>query len=247
MAKTGIIGGTGLSALTGLERANTHSVETLYGLPSCELVQGKVGNQEVVFLARHGNPHRIPPHMVNYRANISALKKMGVTRIIAVNAVGGIHPDMGPTEVVIPDQIIDYTYDRIQTFFEENLETVHHIDFTYPFSDSLRNVLLEAAQSKLVKVAAGGTYGCTQGPRLETAAEIQKLKRDGCDLVGMTMMPEAALARELNLDYASVCVVVNWGAGLSNSLITMEDIEEALSSGMQKVISILHGTMERLT
>lgn len=246
MSKIGIIGGTGLSALSGLEKASTLEVETTYGYPSCELVQGHLEGQDVVFLARHGNPHRIPPHLVNYRANIASLKKLGVTKIIAVNAVGGIHADMGPTHICIPDQIIDYTSERCFTFFEDGQESVKHIDFTYPYTESLRVSLLQAAESLSVKVSNAGTYACTQGPRLETIAEIKRIERDGGDIVGMTGMPEAALARELNLDYACLAVVVNWAAGKTDGIITMEEIDKALAVGIKDVMSIIKAALSTL-
>jgi len=239
MSKICIIGGSGLTAFAGLEGASTIVVDTCYGYPSTELVLGAIGGREVVFLSRHGNPHRIPPHLINYRANITALKKMGVTQIIALNAVGGIHADMGPAHICIPDQIIDYTYDRESTFNEDNQETVNHIDFTEPFSETIRATLLAAAAELGRPFSDRGTYGCTQGPRLETAAEIKRMERDGCDIVGMTMMPEAALARELNLDYASICVVANWAAGKSNGPISMSAIEETLAFGMRDAMKAI--------
>lgn len=246
MSKIGIIGGTGLSAMSGINNGTTKKLDTLYGEPSCELVEGKLGEKEVVFLARHGNPHTIPPHLVNYQANITALKKVGVTKIIAVNAVGGIHPEMGPPKVVVPDQIIDYTYERSQSFFEENLDHVTHVDFSYPYSEPMRQTLIQAGKELGIEVVTFGTYGCTQGPRLETAAEIKRMERDGCDLVGMTAMPEAVLARELNLDYASLCVSVNWAAGKTENIITMDEINQALSEGIANVVDILKLSIEKL-
>lgn len=246
MSKIGIIGGTGLGAMSGINNGTTMKVDTIYGEPSCELVLGKLGDKEVVFLARHGNPHTIPPHLVNYQANITALKKVGVTKIIAINAVGGIHPDMGPPKVVVPDQIIDYTFERSHTFFEENLDHVTHVDFSYPYTERLRETLIQAAADLKIDVVSFGTYGCTQGPRLETGAEIKRMERDGCDLVGMTAMPEAVLARELNLDYASLCVTVNWAAGKTESIITMDDINQALSDGMSNVVSVLKLAIQKL-
>ena len=241
--RTAIIGGTGLTALQNLEILRREIVMTPYGEPSSPLAFGSINgseDKEVVFLSRHGHAHTLPPHMVNYRANISALKSVGVTRVIAVNAVGGIRDDMVPGSLVLPDQIIDYTTRRINTFFESNLSYVTHIDFTNPYSQSLREHILSVAQKEQIEISqSGATYGATEGPRLETAAEIQRLKRDGCDIVGMTGMPEAALARELELDYASICVNANWAAGLSDELITMEAIEKTLIEGMDKVRQLL--------
>lgn len=239
MTKLAIIGGTGLTSLKNLQLEQREVVHTPYGEPSGPLVHGKLGETDVVFLPRHGSGHTIPPHRINYRANLWALKEQGVTQVIAVNAVGGIRADMGPGTLVVPNQIIDYTCGRSNTYFEDGLESVVHIDFTAPYCQELRTILIDSAQSAGVEVIDGGTYAATQGPRLETAAEIQRLQRDGCDLVGMTGMPEAALARELELCYAAFAVVANWGAGKVEGEITMEAIEACLGEGMQKVRSSL--------
>lgn len=238
--KIAIIGGTGLTSLQNLEIMRREIVMTPYGEPSSPLSYGCIqGGTEVVFLARHGHEHNVPPHMVNYRANLFALQNVGVTKVIAVNAVGGIRDDMSPGSLVIPDQIIDYTTKRVNTFFEKNLSHVTHIDFSYPYSTKLRQLILDTAKKAAIEVIKEATYAAAEGPRLETAAEIQRLKRDGCDIVGMTGMPEAALARELEMDYASICVNANWAAGLSNELITMEAIEKNLEGGLEKVRDLL--------
>ena len=239
MTRLAIIGGSGLTALNGLEIIRQQKQQTPYGYPSGPLTFGTLAGKEVVFLPRHGNPHVIPPHRVNYRANIWALKENGIDTIIAINAVGGITEDMPPGILAIPDQIIDYTYDRQHTWFEENLDRVTHIDFTCPYSESLRQILIAAAQACQMENTAGGTYGATQGPRLETAAEIRRMEQDGCNMVGMTGMPEAALARELSLDYAAVCMVANWAAGKSGETITMESIEKYLRQGIDDVCRLL--------
>lgn len=240
----GIIGGTGLTQLDGLVVDGEEEVSTPWGEPSAPLVRGRYQGQEVVFLARHGNPHRIPPHQLNYRANLYALRQAGVTRIIAVNAVGSIHDTMKPASLVVPDQLVDYTWGRGHTFFEGDLEATTHIDLTWPYTESVRKALLKSASAAKVGVSDGGVYGCTQGPRLETAAEIQRLARDGCDLVGMTGMPEAALARELGLDYACLALVVNWAAGKTTEVITMTDIERALAQGIGQVHQVLSRVLE---
>lgn len=246
----GIIGGTGLTTLAGLEITGTRTVETSWGSPSSELTEGRLDGQPVVFLSRHGNPHRIPPHEVNYRANIKALYDAGVRTVIGVNAVGGIHTDMGPACVVIPEQIIDYTWGRPSTFFESSLdsslEKVTHIDFTWPYDQAARDILAQAATAHEVSFAGFGVYGATQGPRLETAAEIRRMERDGCDLVGMTGMPEAALAAELGMRYVCLGLVVNWAAGKSDHIITMEEIEAAIEQGMSGVRQILEVSMAGL-
>jgi 5'-methylthioinosine phosphorylase len=208
-----LIGGTGLYKFPGLEGAERHAVDTPYGHASDSIVIGKLGKRRVAFLARHGESHTIPPHRVNYRANVWALHHLGARRVIGVNAVGGIRDDMGPRVVAIPDQIIDYTHERLTSFCDVAGAEVRHIDFSEPYTQRLRGELLAAAKGAGVAVVDGGCYGATQGPRLETRAEIARMRRDGCDLVGMTGMPEAALARELELEYACIALVANWAAG----------------------------------
>lgn len=239
MTRLAIIGGTGLTSLKGLEITGREVVHTPYGEPSGPLLSGQLCGTEVLFLPRHGSGHTIPPHKVNYRANVWAIKEAGADMVIAVNAVGGIRADMAPAKLVFPDQIIDYTWSRINTYFEEGLTHVTHVDFTEPYCERLRQALIAGARDIGVDPVEDGTYGATQGPRLETRAEIDRLERDGCDLVGMTGMPEAALARELGLCYASVGVVANWAAGRGEGEITMEEIEEHLIEGMEKVRSLL--------
>jgi 5'-deoxy-5'-methylthioadenosine phosphorylase len=234
-----IIGGTGLSKLDGLEILERKKLVTPYGEPSSELIFGQLFGLNLVFMSRHGNPPAHPPHKVNYRANLWALKESGVTDVLAVAAVGGIHRAMGPTKVVIPHQIIDYTYGREHTYFDGNQGQITHIDFSHPYSQRLRSHLLKAASSAGIAAIDGGIYGCTQGPRLETAAEIARMERDGCDLVGMTGMPEASLARELSLDYACCAIIANWAAGKQQEDITIEEIEANLQLGMQHLIEIL--------
>ncbi len=238
-AEIAIIGGTGLAALENLVIEDERAVETPWGKPSAPLVTGRLGKRRVLFLARHGNPHRVPPHQVNYRANLWALRDAGVRAVVAVNAVGGIHPEMGPPSIVVPDQLIDYTYGRAHTYFEGELSSVTHIDFTDPYTETLRQELLAAGAACSVPCRAGAVYGATQGPRLETTAEIRRLERDGCDIVGMTGMPEAGLAAELELDYACLALVVNWAAGKSDHIITMDEIQAAIDEGMGNVMRLL--------
>lgn len=242
----GIIGGTGLTSLSDLSIEGEEQITTPWGEPSSSLVRGRLGQQSVVFLARHGNPHRIPPHQVNYRANLQALYDVGVRTVVGVNAVGGIHPDMGPAHVVIPDQLIDYTWGRASTFFEGELEHVTHIDFTWPYDQDGRELLISSATEAAVPFSGFGVYGATQGPRLETAAEIRRMQRDGCDIVGMTGMPEAVLAAELGMRYVSLGLVVNWAAGKSDHIITMAEIEEAIEQGMSGIKQILERSMAGL-
>ncbi|MBZ2168315.1 S-methyl-5'-thioinosine phosphorylase [Marinobacter sp. F4216] len=242
----GIIGGTGLTTLSGLEITGEQAVSTPWGEPSAPLVEGSLGDLPVVFLARHGNPHRIPPHQVNYRANLQALFDAGVRTVVGVNAVGGIHSDMGPAHVVVPDQLIDYTWGRASTFFEGELDAVTHIDFTFPYDSDARKVLLDAAAGQGIQCSDFGVYGATQGPRLETAAEIRRMERDGCDIVGMTGMPEAVLAAELGMRYVCLGLVVNWAAGKSDHIITMEEIKAAIDTGMSDVKLMLEQSMAGL-
>ncbi|MEE7625466.1 S-methyl-5'-thioinosine phosphorylase [Methylobacter sp. Wu8] len=237
MTTLAIIGGTGLTQLSGLNILSREQLDTPYGSPSAEFVTGELNGSRIIFLARHGNPHTIAPHQINYRANIWGLKQLGVEQIVAVAAVGGITGEMAPAHIAIPDQIIDYSYGRKHTFFED--EAVSHIDFTYPYNQKLRSRLISAASAANIKISPLGTYGCTQGPRLETAAEIRRMERDGCDLVGMTGMPEAALAKELDMAYAAISVVANWAAGKSEGEITMEEIERHLHKGMANTALLL--------
>jgi 5'-methylthioinosine phosphorylase len=240
-----VIGGTGLYAMMGdFEMTRQEIVNTPYGEPSGPLVHGMLHGKPVVFVARHGFTHRLPPHRINYRANIWMLKKAGVKRILAVNAVGGINPNSPPEMLVIPDQIIDYTWGREHTFYAEDLTRVVHIDFTNPYSESLRKTLINAGKNLALNLVESGVYGCTQGPRLETAAEVKRLQNDGCDLVGMTGMPEAALAREISIEYASIAVVANWAAGLGNDEISMDQIEQALQKGMESVKTLVSETVK---
>lgn len=234
-----IIGGTGLTQLDGLTITAALNLDTPYGAPSAPVLRGEYAGREVLFMARHGHPHRIPPHQVNYRANLWALKEAGAQAVVAVNAVGGIHAAMGTGHFCIPHQLIDYTSGRAHTFYEGELEHVTHVDFSHPYDAGLRQRLTAALAAERCGFSGHGVYGCTQGPRLETVAEIARLERDGCDIVGMTGMPEAALARELALPYACLALVVNPAAGKSNALITMAEIERALDEGMGKVKAVL--------
>jgi 5'-methylthioadenosine phosphorylase len=230
-----IIGGSGLTQLACLEIARREVVRTPFGEPSSTLTHGNIGGQEVVFLARHGHSHTIPPHRVNYRANIwSLVKAAGAEAIISVASVGSIRTDLSPGALVVPHQILDYTWGRQHTFFDGGEAPVVHVDFTEPYDRRLRERLLCAGEAAALPLSDGAVYATTQGPRLESAAEIDKLERDGADIVGMTGMPEAALARELETPYAALCVVANWGAGRCDSAeaIHFEKIEAVLQEAM---------------
>ncbi len=235
-----IIGGSGLNQLDSVQITHRQIVITPYGSASAPLVFGKIGDQKIIFLARHGSGHTIPPHQVNYRANIWALKEAGVTHIIAFTSVGGISPQMKPGMTCIPDQIIDYTHNRDHTFYDQFDSGIHHIDFTQPFCNELCLKLLEAAQKASLNAINKGVYGATQGPRLETAAEIKRMQQDGCDLVGMTGMPEAALAAECELCYANFSMVVNWAAGIQNGQpLNMQEISQELANAKTSAQLIL--------
>ncbi|MBA4141625.1 MAG: S-methyl-5'-thioinosine phosphorylase [Nitrosospira sp.] len=241
-----IIGGTGMTQLACLEISRRRIMRTPYGEPSGPLTFGSINDSRVVFLARHGYGHTIPPHEVNYRANMWALHSLNLTRVISVASVGGIRPDLTPGTLAIPDQIIDYTHCRKYTYHEGTDKPVTYIDFTEPYCPLTRSRLLEAAKRANEAVMDGGTYGATQGPRLETAAEINRLERDGVDMVGMTGMPEAALAKELGLCYATIAVVANHAAGRAASAhaIRLEDAHAVLEKAMIRVRNILERVVE---
>lgn len=239
-AKIGIIGGSALDAIANLEVSHREMVNTPYGATSSPLLFGKMNGGEIVFIHRHGFGHTIAPHEINYRANIWALRELNVTHIVATAAVGGITEHMSPKTLVIPDQIIDYTHSRSQTFYENNQEPVVHVDFTWPYDEALRGVLNESAVKENMAVVSRGAYGAVQGPRLETAAEIKRLERDGCDIVGMTAMPETVLARELDMKYACCAIVVNWAAGKGSEDVSLHDaINESLKAAKADVHVLL--------
>lgn len=240
----GIIGGTGLDRLETLYERREESVVTPYGPPSAPLVHARLGGRPVIFLARHGHAHHVAPHEVNYRANLWALHDAGVDAVVAIAAVGAIAERPAPGGLVVPDQLVDYTWGRAMTFFEGPRAAVEHVDFTWPYTQALRERLLEAAARAGVEALDGGCYGATQGPRLETAAEIRRLARDGCTLVGMTGMPEAVLARELGLDYACCAVVANRAAGTDGTAVAMDEIPRHLATGMARVRTLLATLMD---
>mgnify|MGYP001349782008 CR=1 FL=1 len=242
----GIIGGSGLTQLANLDVSHREVVRTPYGEPSGPLTFGRIGGRDVVFLARHGYGHTIPPHLVNYRANIHALETSGVTQIVSVASVGGIRSDLGPGALVVPHQIIDYTWGREMTFQSGGDGPVIHVDFTDPYDAGVRQLLLDVSRRIGEEVIDGAVYATTQGPRLETTAEINRIANDGADIVGMTGMPEAGLARELELPYAALCVVSNWAAGRADSLhgIKFDSLEAVLQLAMTRVRRIIEGLCE---
>jgi 5'-deoxy-5'-methylthioadenosine phosphorylase len=242
-----IIGGSGLTQLANLEITHRKIVRTPFGEPSGPLTFGRIAQSEVAFLARHGYGHTLAPHEINYRANLWALNSIGASRLISVCTVGGIAPDLGAGVLAVPDQLIDYTWGRPSSYFEGAEQPVTHIDFTEPYDRDARAMVLEAARAAAIDIVDGGTYAATQGPRLETKAEVDRLERDGATMVGMTGMPEAALARELKLPYAAIAVVVNpaAGRGASAHSVSLQDIAKVIDDCMDRVRSILSRLVER--
>jgi len=234
-----IIGGTGLDSIAELEILSEEVVETPWGEPSAPLVTGRLFNKEWYFLPRHGSNHAMAPHKINYQANIWALKEAGVESIIAFAAVGAIKLEISDGDIIIPDQLIDYTWGRAHTFKSGEQLPLDHIDFTEPYSTLLRHKLIQAAGNASVRIHDSGVYAATQGPRLETAAEIHRLEQDGADIVGMTGMPEAALARELGINYACIAMAVNTAAGRGSEEITMELIRSNLSTASESGLALL--------
>jgi len=253
--KLAIIGGSLCNRLDQLENPQTETIHTPYGEASAGFVSGKIGGLDVVYLNRHGNGHQFAPHQINYRANLFALKLLDVTDIIAVAAVGGITGAMAPMKIVIADQVIDYTHGRAQTYNDIKDDSVNHIDFSWPFDEGLRLQLISAAENTALAHETVATYGATQGPRLESIAEIRRMRRDGCDIVGMTGMPEASLARELGMAYANLSLVVNWAAGADPAQqgeraggIAMDEIRRLMEKGdglIQRMLEQLFDQFDR--
>ncbi len=238
MKKLALIGGTGLYQLTDYKIVKEHEIKSQYGATSTKIYEVSLNNSFIYFLSRHGEQHQIAPHLINYRANIDALKQCGVTDIVSINAVGGINSKCSPASIALPNQIIDYTHSREHTFFDAN-KKVSYCDFSQPYSPTLQLYIKNILNKLNISYFDGGVYGCTQGPRLETVAEIKRMRNDGCDLVGMTAMPEAILAKEAGINYMSCCIVVNWAAGINGESIDMEAIQQNLNIGMQKIAKLI--------
>lgn len=245
-----VIGGTGLYRLAALEDIQTLQPETRYGAASGPIRVGRLDGHRVAFLARHGEGHSVPPHRINYRANLAALQSIGASRVLALNTVGGITERFGPRVLACPDQLIDYTWGRVSTICEEAGTEVVHVDFGEPYTRSLRDTVVAAAREAGVAMVDGGCYGATQGPRLETRAEIARMRRDGCDLVGMTGMPEAALAREMGIDYACLAIVANWAAGAgpdADEVITLDDVLANVAATTDQLPPLLRAVLASMT
>lgn len=243
MAKLAIIGGTGLTRLEGMSVDRREMVKTPYGAPSCPLVHGSLEGVELVFLSRHGNQQSILAQHVNYSANVWALQSVGVERILAVGVVGAISDECSVGDVVVPDQIIDYTTGRDCTYEDTVADNYRRIDFSFPYNEPLRQALVQAGTEAGESIVDHGTYAATSGPRLETVAEIRRMERDGCSIVGMSGMPEAILARELNLDYAFCGAAINPAAGKGDGAISVNDWASAVTTGMQSVQNVLRGAV----
>ena len=239
-----LVGGTGLNELD--ENVKSISVDTPYGAPSAPIREVQSGPVRLLFLPRHGNPHRFPPHCVNYQANIWALREVGADHVLAVSAVGGVCEPYGPATLAVPDQLIDYTWGRNHTFCDSEHVELEHVDFTRPYEGPLRRILLKVARAASIDVVDGGCIGVFQGPRLESSAEVEKARRDGCHMAGMTSLPEAGLARELGLDYAGLAVVSNWGAGVTGKALSEDDIAETLKEPMMRVRTLVNALLMAL-
>ena len=243
-ATLALIGGTGLTELQ--ETSESITVATPYGAPSAPIRVVATEPVRLLFLPRHGNPHRFPPHKVNYRANLWSLRAAGADRVLAVYAVGGLHEPWAPAALAAPDQLIDYTWGREHSYCDSEDVPLAHVDFTNPYDGPLRRALLAAARDASIDLVDGGCIGVFQGPRLESAAEIERSRRDGCDMAGMTALPEAGLVRELGLDYAGVAVVANWAAGFTGERLSEEDIAATLRGPMSRVRRIVEALVRRL-
>jgi len=239
-----LVGGTGLTELD--ENVKSISVDTPYGAPSAPIREVQSGPVRLLFLPRHGNPHVFPPHCVNYQANMWALREVGADHVLAVSAVGGVCEPYGPATLAVPDQLIDYTWGRNHTFCDSEHVELEHVDFTRPYEGPLRRALLKVARDASIDVVDGGCIGVFQGPRLESSAEVEKARRDGCHMAGMTSLPEAGLAREIGLDYAGLAVVSNWGAGVTGELLSEDDIAATLKEPMMRVRALLSALLKEL-
>ena len=239
IAPLGLIASCDLAPFAAFAAGHYTTQTTPYHEPSAPLYHTRLADRPVIVLQRHGLQHQVPPHRINYRANLWALRAAGVQQVIGLATVGGIHPELGPGTISLPDQLIDYTYGREHTFATTLNDTFGHIDFSVPYCTELRQALIDAAQSCTIACIPQGIYGATQGPRLETAAEICRLRRDGCDMVGMTGMPEAALARELKLNYANLSLVVNWAAGIGDATIDLQQVTACRNTGLRTILQII--------
>jgi 5'-methylthioadenosine phosphorylase len=243
--KVGIIGGTGFYEDGILSEEKDVVLSTPYGQASIKM--GVYKGREVVFLARHGAGHTVPPHLVNYRANIWALREIGVEKVIATAAVGSLQKDLRPGEIVLVDQFLDFTKSRSQTFFEGDGDGVLHVDVTNPYCPSLREEICRSAEMIQVVLHNGGTYVCTEGPRYETPAEIRMFRSLGGDVVGMTSVPEVVLAKEATLCYAAITLVTNYGAGIASRPLSHQDVISAMNDAQGLLRRIIFSALENIS
>ncbi len=244
-AEVAVIGGSGVYALDFIEGAETRTVATPYG-ESPEIVLGVVGKRRVAFMPRHGKGHTSPPHLINYRANVWALRELGVKRVLATTAAGSLNPDFKPGELVLLDQFIDLTKSRPTTFYEGGEAGVVHVDVTEPYCPELRELLVKTGEKLKLDLHPEGTYICTEGPRFETAAEIKMARSLGGDLVGMTNVPECVLARELEICYSAVSVVTNFAAGISKEKLTHAEVAELMGENIGRVMKLMSAAISEI-
>lgn len=244
-AEIAVIGGSGLYDLDPIQDINQVVVDTPYG-KSPEILIGKLMGRRVCFLPRHGKGHTSPPHLINYRANLWALHKLGVKRILATTATGSLNPRFRPGELVLLDQFLDFTKGRPATFYEGGKQGVVHVDVTEPYCPELREVLIKTASRLKLKLHPRGTYFCSEGPRFETAAEIKMVRRLGGDLVGMTNVPECVLARELEVCYSAISVVTNFAAGISETKLTHSEVAELMAKNIQRVKKLIFSAIPEI-
>jgi len=241
-----VIGGSIFSKLSNLQVEKESWPDTPFGKTSSPLKEGTYSDKKIIYLDRHGKERNTPPHLINYRANMWALKQLGIEYAIGLSIVGGIRSDMTAGHFVFPDQIVDYTYSRPSTCYEE-FDVSQHIDFSYPYDNALRAKFIEAAQELHLDYTDDATYAVTQGPRFETMAEITRLERDGCDIVGMTAMPEALLARELGIKYASIAVVGSKAAGRTDGLgVSISEIHQVVHDSIEELHRLLANVIGRI-
>lgn len=241
-----IIGGSGFHQLAHFLTNKSHKIDTVYGQPSAPILEGELFGQSIFFLPRHGVEHSIQPHLINYRANIAALAELGVTHVIGLAAVGGIAVNCSPGSLVIPEQILDYTYNREMTFFDQTGD-VAHAEFSDPYDQGMRNAFIQIADTKSIELVKSGCYAATQGPRFETRAEIKRLQNDGATIVGMTAMPESALAREKSMAYMTIASSVNYAAGIKEEVICHDEIHQAYQIASEKLFAALPDFLEEVT
>ena len=244
MSAIGVIGGTGVYDPSIFENIHEESLVTPYG--EIDYVQGTYHGKNVIFVARHGKDHTIPPHKINYRANIWGLKKLGVTFIISTTAVGSLNENFKPGHFVLTDQFLDFTKNRITTFYEGGDRPVAHLDVTNPYCPELRNILQKVGTEQGLTIHNGGTYVCTEGPRFETPAEIKMFHMLGGDTVGMTNVPEVNLANEAEMAYATISMITNYAAGISESALTHAEVVEMMGNMAAQLKSLILGAIDAI-